>query len=118
MERFNTDEVYRSLIKLNQDLFSKGDVEAAYHILACVLHYAHALKNEQYLLDVHQLATHQLAMLDKESPAHPLSSQSSATHGRVNVYHMLAAQAKTISTLIARESRIATKLDNLRGPKQ
>ena len=94
------DALYGRLLALNQETFSAGLYEIAYHTLAGALHRAVNLQDDALLDAVAALATAQLWHIDLHAPTQALSSFVATSRGRRSAYAALAQLATTCARLI------------------
>jgi hypothetical protein len=85
--------LFVQLLGLNRQLFTAGDYNPAYHLLAAAFYVAG--EDTQYLAMVEQVAEEQLTEIDAVHPEYEHSTASTAAHGGRSIFRVLARQAQT-----------------------
>ncbi len=93
------------LMAINEQAFTAGHYQIAYHALMSALHTAKALGDPVALRRVEQVATAQQDRIDTESPEHRFSTQKAGLHGVLGLFRMAARQAAARAIILARRSR-------------
>ena len=96
-------DLYRRLLRNNQEAFALGQYDAAYHVLMAAMHCAQTLNDATSLTEIEHIASQQLKWIDTHCPEYPHSTQSASKRGHLSIYENLLRQAKTRVRMIQRD---------------
>jgi hypothetical protein len=100
LSRSGQEELFQTLLQLNEVTFASAQYEAAYHALMAALHIAQDSQDARGLLVIVARAKEQQGSIDDLAPGHRLSSGSAASRGQKSVYEVAAEQARAQAGMI------------------
>jgi hypothetical protein len=81
---------------INQEAFTAGLFDTAYHSLAAALYSARNVDADEPVLHVERVCKEQLAWIDQHHPEYDHSTQSAEKRNHKSIFEVLSNQAATI----------------------
>jgi hypothetical protein len=97
-------DLYTTLMDASQEAMDSSHFETAYHCLVGALHYAKDMQQADRLDNIGTIALNQLAYINQHAPEHVMATGSAGNRNGIDMYAMLARQAKARAQM-ARENQ-------------